>query len=84
MVIAVQPTRGLDVGGMEYVWEQFLAMRREGAAILLVSMDLDEVMMLSDRIAVMYQGRIVGVRRRGEATKRELGLLMLGGDDAVA
>ena len=84
VVIAVQPTRGLDVGGMEYVWEQFLAMRREGAAILLVSMDLDEVMMLSDRIAVMYQGRIVGVRRRGEATKRELGLLMLGGDDAVA
>jgi len=84
VVIAVQPTRGLDVGGMEYVWEQFLAMRREGAAILLVSMDLDEVMMLSDRIAVMYQGEIVGVLRRGEATKSELGLLMLGGKSAVA
>jgi simple sugar transport system ATP-binding protein len=79
VIVAVQPTRGLDVGGMEFVWEQFLAARRNGAGILLVSMDLDEVMMLADRIAVMYQGEIVAVLRRGEATKRELGLLMLRG-----
>jgi len=84
VVVAVQPTRGLDVGGMEFVWEQFLKMRKEGVGILLVSMDLDEVMMLSDRIAVMYQGKIVGVFRRGEAEKRKLGLLMLGGQGEVA
>ena len=83
-VVAMQPTRGLDVGGMEFVWEQFLKMRKEGVGILLVSMDLDEVMMLSDRIAVMYQGKIVGVFQRGEAEKRKLGLLMLGGQGEVA
>ncbi|HHE47955.1 MAG TPA: ABC transporter ATP-binding protein [Candidatus Acetothermia bacterium] len=83
-VVAMQPTRGLDVGGMEFVWEQFLRMRKEGVGILLVSMDLDEVMMLSDRIAVMYQGKIVGVFQRGEAEKRKLGLLMLGGQGEVA
>lgn len=83
VVLAVQPTRGLDVGGMEFVWEQFLKARKEGAGILLVSMDLDEVMMLADRIAVMYQGEIVALLRRGEATKRELGLLMLRGKGAV-
>lgn len=83
VIVAVQPTRGLDVGGMEFVWEQFLQARRNGAGILLVSMDLDEVMMLSDRIAVMYQGEIVAVLRRGEATKRELGLLMLRGKSEV-
>ena len=84
VIVAVQPTRGLDVGGMEFVWEQFLRARKAGAGILLVSMDLDEVMMLSDRIAVMYQGEIVAVLKRGEASKRELGLLMLRGKDAVA
>ncbi|MCD5408552.1 ABC transporter ATP-binding protein [Candidatus Bipolaricaulota bacterium] len=83
VIVAVQPTRGLDVGGMEFVWEQFLQARRNGAGILLVSMDLDEAMMLSDRIAVMYQGEIVAVLRRGEATKRELGLLMLRGTGEV-
>ncbi len=83
VVLAVQPTRGLDVGGMEFVWEQFLKARQRGAGVLLVSMDLDEVMMLSDRIAVMYQGEIVAVLRRGEASKRDLGLLMLRGKGAV-
>ncbi|MCR4391871.1 MAG: ABC transporter ATP-binding protein [Candidatus Acetothermia bacterium] len=84
VVVAVQPTRGLDVAGMEFVWNQLLAMRRQGCAVLLVSMDLDEVMMLSDRIAVMYQGEVVAVVRRGEATKRELGLWMLRGKGEVA
>ncbi|MGC9530531.1 MAG: ABC transporter ATP-binding protein [Candidatus Bipolaricaulaceae bacterium] len=79
VVVAMQPTRGLDVGGMEFVWEQFLSMRRQGVGILLVSMDLDEVMMLSDRIAVMYRGEVAAVVKRGEADKRQLGLLMLGG-----
>lgn len=83
VVLAVQPTRGLDVGGMEFVWEQFLKARQRGAGVLLVSMDLDEVMMLADRIAVMYQGEIVAVLRRGEASKRDLGLLMLRGKGAM-
>ncbi len=83
VVVAVQPTRGLDVGGMEYVWEQFFGMRKRGVAILLVSMDLDEVMMLSDRVAVMYKGEIVGVRRREELNRHELGMLMLRGKSAT-
>jgi simple sugar transport system ATP-binding protein len=83
VIVAAQPTRGLDVAGMEYVWGELLAMRREGCAVLLVSMDLDEVMMLSDRIAVMYRGEIVGERRHEEAQKSELGLLMLRGKGEV-
>ena len=79
VIIAAQPTRGLDVGGMEYVHEQLLKMRDRGAAILLISMDLDEVMMLSDRIAVMYDGQIVGIKDPEETNRRELGELMLSG-----
>ncbi len=79
VVIAAQPTRGLDVAGIEFVWEQLLEMRREGAAVLLVSMDLDELMTLSDRLVIMYQGKIVGERKPRDTDKQEIGLLMLGG-----
>jgi len=79
VIVAAQPTRGLDVGGIEFVWEQLLAMRREGVGILLVSMDLDELMTLADRLMVMYQGEIVGERKPRETDKQEIGLMMLGG-----
>jgi ABC-type uncharacterized transport system ATPase subunit len=79
VIIAAQPTRGLDVGGIEYVREQLLEMRDQGAAVLLISMDLDEVLMVSDRIAVIYDGRIVATRDPDSADRRELGELMLSG-----
>ena len=79
VIIAAQPTRGLDVGGMEYVREQLLGMRDQGAAVLLISMDLDEVMMLSDRIAVIYNGEIVAIKDPEDTDRRELGELMLSG-----
>lgn len=79
IIIAAQPTRGLDVGGIEYVHEQLLAMRDQGAGILLISMDLDEILMMSDRIAVIYGGRIVAIKDPDETDRRELGELMLTG-----
>jgi simple sugar transport system ATP-binding protein len=78
VVIASQPTRGLDVGATEYVRAQLLEQRDRGAAVLLVSEDLDEVLALSDRIAVIYEGRIVGVLPAQEATVAKLGLMMSG------
>jgi simple sugar transport system ATP-binding protein len=79
VIIAAQPTRGLDIGGIEYVREQLLKMRDQGAAILLVSMDLDEILMVSDRIAVIYDGQIVAIKDPEETNRRELGELMLSG-----
>ena len=79
IIIASQPTRGLDVGAIEYIHEQILKMREENKAILLISADLDEVRCLSDRIAVIYEGKIVGERDPQKATEEELGLLMAGG-----
>jgi simple sugar transport system ATP-binding protein len=77
-IIAAQPTRGLDIGATEYVREQLLEQRRAGAAILLISEDLDEILALSDRIAVIYEGQIMDILPRGQATPRKLGLLMAG------
>ncbi len=79
LLVASQPTRGLDVGAIEYVHKRLVQVRDEGKAVLLVSLDLDEVMSLADRIAVIYGGRIVGVLDRSEADERKLGLLMAGG-----
>ena len=79
LVIAAQPTRGLDVGATEYVRKKLLEMRDGGSAVLLVSADLDEIWALSDRIAVIYEGRIVAVREPAETDETELGLLMTGG-----
>ena len=67
------------MAGIEYVHEQLIKMRDDGCAILLVSMDLDEIIMLSDRIAVMYGGKIVAIKEPETTTKAELGSLMLGG-----
>ncbi|HHY94011.1 MAG TPA: ABC transporter ATP-binding protein [Firmicutes bacterium] len=78
VIVAAQPTRGLDVGATTFVHEQLLAQKAEGTAILLVSEDLDEVLALADTIAVMYSGKIVGAIPRGEADAERLGLLMAG------
>jgi len=79
LLIASQPTRGLDVGAIEFVHKRLLAQRDQGKAILLVSLELDEIMSLSDRILVIYEGQIVGEMAASEATEGELGLLMAGG-----
>jgi simple sugar transport system ATP-binding protein len=78
VLVANQPTRGLDVGSIEYIHRTLVNMRDEGAAILLVSAELDEIMGLADRIAVMYEGEIVAILDAKEATREELGLLMAG------
>ena len=78
LVIANQPTRGLDVGSIEYIHRQIIVMRDRGVAVLVVSAELDEIMALSDRIAVMYRGQIVAVVDPEETTREELGLLMAG------
>jgi len=78
LLVANQPTRGLDVGSIEYIHKRIIQMRDQGAAVLLVSAELDEIMSLADRIAVMYRGKIVAVVVTGEVTKEELGLLMAG------
>ncbi len=78
LLIASQPTRGLDVGSIEYIHRQILDRRDKGAAVLLVSTELDEILELSDRIAVMYRGKIVAVIPSHQATKEYLGLLMAG------
>jgi ABC-type uncharacterized transport system ATPase subunit len=81
LLIASQPTRGLDVGSIEYIHQRIIEKRDEGAAVLLVSPELDEVMSLSDRIAVMYEGRIVDILPADQPTKEELGLLMCGWEE---
>ncbi|MBQ4341806.1 MAG: ABC transporter ATP-binding protein [Clostridia bacterium] len=78
LVVAVQPTRGLDVGAIEYIHSQLVAQRDEGKAVLLVSLELEEVMNLSDRILVMYEGEIVGELDPKKTTTQELGLYMAG------
>ncbi|MBR6528905.1 MAG: ABC transporter ATP-binding protein [Firmicutes bacterium] len=78
LLVAVQPTRGMDVGAIEYIHKQLIATRDEGKAVLLVSLELDEVMNVSDRILVMYEGEIVGELDPKTTTVEELGLYMAG------
>jgi simple sugar transport system ATP-binding protein len=78
LLIAVQPTRGLDVGAIEYIHQRLIAERSNGKGILLVSLELDEVMDVSDRILVIYEGRIVANVRPKEVSYQELGLYMSG------
>ena len=78
LLVAVQPTRGLDVGAIEYIHKQLVAQRDAGKAVLLVSLDMDEVMNVSDRILVMYEGEIVGELDPKTTTVEELGLYMAG------
>jgi simple sugar transport system ATP-binding protein len=78
VLVAAQPTRGVDIGATEYIHQRLIAQREEGTATLLISEDLDEVQNLSDRIAVIYEGEIMGIVERGDATVEELGLMMAG------
>jgi general nucleoside transport system ATP-binding protein len=78
LLIASQPTRGLDVGSIEYIHQQIIKKRDEGTGVLVVSSELDEILALSDRIAVMYKGQIMGIVDAKTATKEQLGLLMAG------
>jgi ABC-type uncharacterized transport system ATPase subunit len=78
LLIASQPTRGLDVGSIEYIHQRLVEKRDQGCAVLLVSPELDEIMSLSDRIAVMFRGQIVAIVPADQATAEELGLLMAG------
>ncbi len=78
LLIASQPTRGLDVGSIEYIHRRIIEKRDQGTAVLLVSTELDEIMGLSDRIAVMYRGKIVDVMSAQAVTKEQVGLLMAG------
>ena len=85
VLIAAQPTRGVDIGATEYIHQRLMEQRAAGTAILLISEDLDEIRTLSDRIAVIYEGKIMGMVDRGEATVEEIGLMMAGipADNAV-
>ncbi len=78
LLIAAQPTRGLDVGSIEYIHRRLVEKRDEGVAVLLVSVELDEIMALSDRIAVMYEGQIMDTVEAEKVSREELGLLMAG------
>ena len=78
LVVASQPTRGVDVGSIEHIHARIVEERDDGAAVLIVSSELDEVVALSDRIIVMYQGKIAGEFEAGQVSTTELGLAMLG------
>ena len=78
MLVAVQPTRGLDVGAIEYIHRQLIAQRDAGAAVLLISLELDEVMNVPDRILAIYEGQIVAELDPAATTVQELGLYMAG------
>jgi simple sugar transport system ATP-binding protein len=80
LLIANQPTRGIDVGSIEFIHSQIIAQRNAGIAVLLISAELDEILSLSDRIAVMFEGRIVKFLPVAEATRERLGLLMAGAE----
>ena len=85
-MVANQPTRGVDVGSIEFIHNQLLAARDAGSAVLLVSAELDEILSLSDRVAVMSEGRVVAILTmaelaRPEASRERIGLLMAGSPD---
>jgi simple sugar transport system ATP-binding protein len=84
ILLAAQPTRGIDVGATEFIHGQFLALRERGGAVLLISEDLEELFQLSDRIAVMYRGRILADIPAAEATVERVGLYMAGVEDRAA
>ena len=78
LLLVGQPTRGVDIGAIEFIHKQIVALRDQGKAILLVSVELEEIFSLSDRIAVMFDGHIMGERLPNETDEKELGLLMAG------
>ena len=79
LIIACEPTRGIDIGAIEFIHDQLVEKRNKGDSVLLVSSELSEIMDLSDRIYVIYEGEIVGEFKRGSIDEKELGLLMVGG-----
>ena len=81
LLVVAQPTRGLDVGSIEFIHSQIVAKRDEGAAVLLVSAELDEILALADTIGVLYRGAVLATMPRAEATRERLGLLMAGGQE---
>jgi len=84
LLLIGQPTRGVDIGAIEFIHKQIVALRDQGKAVLLVSVELDEIMSLSDRIAVMFDGRLMGFRDPETTNERELGLLMAGVEGKAA
>ena len=84
VLLAAQPTRGVDVGAIEFIHARLVAARAAGKAILLVSAELTEILALADRVAVMYGGKIVAVVPRAEATEETLGPLMMGVRDSTS
>jgi simple sugar transport system ATP-binding protein len=83
LLIAEQPTRGVDVGSIEFIHQRLLNYRSQGNAVLLVSAELSEIMSLADRILVMFEGRIVGELTAAEASETKLGLLMAGSSEEI-
>ncbi|AXI47737.1 heme ABC transporter ATP-binding protein [Sulfitobacter sp. SK012] len=84
LLLIGQPTRGVDIGAIEFIHQQIIALRDQGKAILLVSVELEEILALSDRIAVMFDGQIMGMRHPDETDEKELGLMMAGITDTDA
>jgi simple sugar transport system ATP-binding protein len=84
LLLVGQPTRGVDIGAIEFIHKEIIRLRDEGKAILLVSVELDEIIGLSDRIAVMFDGHIMGERLPAETDENELGLLMAGVTEGAA
>ena len=78
LLVAAQPTRGLDVGSTEFIHNRLVEQRRQGVAVLLISADLDEILSLSDRVVVVFEGEIVGTLPIADATRERVGLLMAG------
>jgi simple sugar transport system ATP-binding protein len=78
LLLAAQPTRGVDVGAQEFIYKQLVAAKQAGRAVLLISADLDEVLSLSDRIAVIYKGKLIKEFSREEATREQVGYYMTG------
>src|SRR5690606_29126847 len=84
VLLAAQPTRGLDVGAAQVVHRELLRLRDEGAAILLISADLDELLAIADRFVVIFEGQLVGELDASEATREKLGVMMAGRAPAPA
>lgn len=82
LIIACEPTRGIDIGAIEFIHDQLVEKRNGGDSVLLVSSELSEIMSLSDRIYVIYEGEIVGEFARGSIDEKRLGLLMVGGKES--
>ena len=83
VLIVAQPTRGVDIGAIEFIHGQILALKAQGKAVLLVSVELDEIFTLADRVLVMCGGRLVGERAVGDTDQNEIGLMMAGVERAA-